>query len=146
MASTFSDTLMHNGILWGENNPLRSRTRYDYEIFNICWYSYRGTNSKKCFDISCLLCKLKNKIPKITIFENTTSRHANITKFDSFVHIDVRNKSWKFQIHISKIGYFTDESVKCRKKLEVKNRMAHKMRNRSNYFPKFTWWCHVINI
>ena len=76
-------------------------------------------NQKKIY-ISGLVCKLKTIIPKIQIFVNTTSRHSNFTNFDRIVHIAVRNEPWKFQIDISKIGYFTEQSVKCPKQLVCK--------------------------
>ena len=50
-------------------------------------------NQKKKFDITGPVCKLQNKIQKIPIFRNATSRHANFTKFCRIVHIDVRNKA-----------------------------------------------------
>ena len=64
--------------------------------------------------------KLQTKIPKISIFENAFSRHANLTQFCRIVHIDVRNTPWQFQIDISKIDYFTEQSVKWRQMLVCK--------------------------
>ena len=137
MASAFSDSLMASG---GCSTPwdLRNYKRYDHEIFTRCWYSLGGTKSKKIFDITGPVCKLQTKIPKIPIFRNATSRHANFMKFCRIVTIDVRNKPWKFQIDISKIGYFTEQSVKCRKSWSVKYRTARKIQNRSHDFTKFT--------
>ena len=80
---------------------------------------YKEAQNKQ-IDITGLVYVLQTKIPKIPIFGNATSRHANCTKFCRIVHIDVRNKSWKFQIDILKIGYFTEQSVKYRKKLVYK--------------------------
>ena len=54
------------------------------------------------------------------VFGNETSRHAIFTKFCRIVTIDVRNKPWKFQIDNSKIGYFTEQSVKWRQMLVCK--------------------------
>ena len=59
--------------------------------------------------MSGLVCKVQTKIPKIPIFENTFSRHANLTIIRRNINIDVRNEPWKFQIDISKIGYFTEQ-------------------------------------
>ena len=39
-----------------------------------------------------------------------------------------------FKIDISKIGYFTEKSVKCQKSWSVKYRMANRMRTRSDDF------------
>ena len=147
MASAFSDSLMASR--GGGSTPpwaLRNYKRYDHEIFTRCCYSLGGPKSKKIFDITGPVCKLQTKIPKIPIFGNATSRHANLTKFCRNINIDVRNKPWKFQIDISKIGYFTEHSVKCRKSWSVKYRTARKIQNRSRDFTKFTRWCHVIHI
>ena len=71
---------------------------------------YVGTQieaqNNKRIDISDLACRLQTKIPRISIFGNATSRHDNLTKFCRNINIDVRNEPWKFQIDISKIGYF----------------------------------------
>ena len=72
------------------------------------------------FDITRLVYKLQTKIPKIPIFRNATSRHANFTKLCRIVNIDIRNWSWKFQIDILKICYFTEQSVKWRQMLVCK--------------------------
>ena len=148
MVSAFSDSLMGSGGRGVETPPWDFKTyrKYEYEIFTRCWYPYGGTKSKKQIDISDLVCRLQTKIPKIPIFGNATSRHANLTKFCRNINIDVRNKPWKFQIDISKIGYFTEHSVKCRKSWSVKYRTARKIQNRSHDFTKFTRWCHVIHI
>ena len=106
----------------------------------------RRQEIRKKYAITLLVCKLQTKIPKNPIFRNATSRHANFMKFCRIVTIDVRNKPWKFQIDISKIGYFTEQSVKCRKSWSVKYRTAHQIRSRSRDFTKFTGWYHVIHI
>ena len=49
-------------------------------------------NQIKNVDITGPVCKLQIKIPKIPIFRNATSRHANFTKFCMIVTIDVRIK------------------------------------------------------
>ena len=82
--------------------------------------THKEVQIRKIFDISDLICKLQTKIPKIPIFGNAISRHANFTNFCRIVHIDVRNKSWKFHIEISKINYFTEQSVKWGKNLVCK--------------------------
>ena len=46
------------------------------------------------------------------MFRNATFRHSNFTKFCRSINIDVQNWSRKFQIDISKIGYFIEQSVK----------------------------------
>ena len=66
------------------------------------------------------VCKLQIKILKISIFGNAIFRRANLTKFCRIVTIDVKNKTWKFPIDISKIGYFTEQSVKWRQMLVCK--------------------------
>ena len=71
----------------------------------------KKARNQKIFDISG--CKLQTKIPKIPIFENATSSHANLTKFCMVIHIDVRKKSWKSQIDMLKIYYVTEQAVKC---------------------------------
>ena len=71
----------------------------------------------KKIDLTGPVCKEQNKIP---IFINATSSHANFMKFCRIVTIDVRNIPWKFQIDISKIGYFTEQSVKWRQMLVCK--------------------------
>ena len=82
---------------------------------------YKETrNKKKNFDIISPVCKLQTKVPKNPIFWNANSRHAKFTKFCRIVHIGIRNKSWKFQIEISKIGYFIEHSVKWRQMLVCK--------------------------
>ena len=76
-------------------------------------------NQKK-IDITWLVCKLQSEIPNNPIFRDATSRHANFTKFYRIVTTDVRNKPWKVHIDISKIGYFTEHSVKWRQMLVCK--------------------------
>ena len=49
----------------------------------------------------------------------------------------------KFQIDILKIGYFTEQSAKCREKLVCKYRTAHEMQNSSHDFTELG---DVINI
>ena len=63
---------------------------------------------------------MTDQSPEKTDFGNAFSRHANFTKFCTIVTIDVRNKPRKFQIDISKIGYFTEQSVKLRQVLVCK--------------------------
>ena len=54
------------------------------------------------------------------ISRNAASRHANFTKFCQIVNIDVKNQPWKFQIYVSKIGYFAEQFVEYWKKLVCK--------------------------
>ena len=146
MASAFSDSLMASGGVVPP--PLRSQELqkvWPWNFYQMLVF-IRRHEIKKFFDITGPVCKLQTKIPKIPIFGNATSRHANLTKFCRNINIDVRNKPWKFQIDISKIGYFTEHSVKCRKSWSVKYRTARKIQNRSRDFTKFTRWCHVIHI
>ena len=82
--------------------------------------NHKEARNQKKIDITGLVCTLQTKIPKIPIFENATFRHANLTTFCRNINMDVRNKPRKFQIDISKIGYFTEDSVRCRKKLVCK--------------------------
>ena len=109
--------------IWGMvPPPMRSQELqklWPWNFYQIL-VSTRRHEIKKIFDRTCLVCKLQTKIPKDPIFGNATSRHANLTKFCRIVAIDVRNESWKFQIDISKIGYLTEQSVECRKKLICK--------------------------
>ena len=106
--------------IWGGGTTKISETTERMTMKFLPDVKQGGTKSKKNFDITWLVCKLQTKIPKNPIFRNATSRHANFTKFCRIVTIDVRNKPWKFQIDISKIGYFTEQSVKWRQMLVCK--------------------------
>ena len=101
-----------NGI-WGVIPPPPQRSK---ELQKVCpWNFYqillsiRRHEITKIFSICGLVCKLQNKI---TIFENATSRHANFAKLCRIVHIDISGKSVEFHIDISKMGCFTEQSVK----------------------------------
>ena len=148
MAAAFSDSF--NGIWgrWVHPPPKISGTTkgMTMKFLPDVGIHKEARNQKKNFDLTGPVCKLQTKILKNTIFGNATFGHANFTKFCRIVTIDVRNKPWKFQIDISKIGYFTEQSVKCRKSWSVKYRTAHKIQSRSRDFTKFTGWCHVIHI
>ena len=82
MASAFSDSLMISGTTKG----MTMKFLPDVGIHT------EARNQKFFFDITGPVCKLQNKIPKISILENATSRHANYTKFCRIINIDVRNK------------------------------------------------------
>ena len=98
-----------NDIWRGWKHPIRSRELQKIWLWNLyqMLVSIRRHKIKK-IKITGLICKVQTKIPKNPIFRNATSRHANFTKFCKIVTIDLRNKPWKFQIDISKIGYFTE--------------------------------------
>ena len=100
---------------------------YLVESLTISWPELASISCLTSFCPPTLVCKLQTKILKIPMFGNTSSRHANFTKFFRIVPIDVRNKSWKFHIDISKIGYFTEQSANWRKSWSVKYGTVHKM-------------------
>ena len=81
---------------------------------------YEEAKNQNKIDITGLVCELQTKIPKNLIFENATSRHANFTTFCKIFIIDIRNKPWKFQIDMSKIGYLTEQPAKLRQMLVCK--------------------------
>ena len=105
-----------------------------------------GSMAKNVFDLSHSVCNLQNKNYEKPNFGNLTYRHQNFAKFCTDIHFDIKKKPWKFRIDISKIGNFTEQSVKCRKSWSVKYRTVQIIRTRSRDFTKFTRWCHVIHI
>ena len=113
-----------NGIWGGGWKHAPPRPRKLLKVWLLDFYqmlvSLRRHKIKKYFDANGPVCKWQIKISKNLIFGNATSRRANFAKFCKIVNIDVRNTFWKFQIDISRIGYFTEKSVKCRKKLVSK--------------------------
>ena len=70
---------------------------------------------------------------KITIYGNSTFRRTN---FKKFCRIDVRKWTWIFQNDISKIGHFTEQSIK--KSWSLKYRTAYKRRTWSRDLSEFT--------
>ena len=70
--------------------------------------SARRHEIRKKFDITWLVCKLQNEIPKNPIFRNATSRYAIFTKFCRIINIDVLKTSDQ---------YLKEQSVKCRQML-----------------------------
>ena len=91
MASAFSDSLMTSGggstphEISGTAKGMTMKFLPDVGV-------YREARNQKKIDITGPVCKLQTKIPKIPIFGNATSRHANLTKFCRNINIDVRNK------------------------------------------------------
>ena len=110
--STYLSSYVSGLSLFGEAGyhlPKISETTgrmYDHEIFTRRQAQLGGTKSEFFFDITWLVCKLQTKL----FFRNAFSRHANFTKFCRIVTIDVRNKSWKFEIDISKIHDFVSRT------------------------------------
>ena len=52
-----------------------------------------------------------NCLPDVKLGEEARNQKMYWPKFCSIIDIDVRDWSWKFQIEISKVGYFTEQSV-----------------------------------
>ena len=107
LASAFSDSLIASGIL-------ETRKGMTMNFYQILVYIKRHKINKI---ITGTVFKVQTQIPKKMTFGNATSRHANFTTFCRIVTTDVRNESKKFKIDIAKVGYFTEQSVKSRKKL-----------------------------
>ena len=103
--------------------PLRSRKLMTMNFYQMSSPMGKHEMQKK-IGISHLVCKSRVSNVKRrsnSLFSgNTTSGYANFTKFRMSISIDVRNKPWKFQIDMSKIGYFTEQSVKWRQMLVCK--------------------------
>ena len=71
------------------------------------------------------------------------SGDGNFAQFCKIINIDIRKLPKKFQIYISKIDNFTDQSVNCR---SAKYRTGCKVQTRSWKVTKFGEWCYVIYI
>ena len=104
------------------------------------WYCIKAQN--QLLYINHLVCKLKVRNWKASIFENTTSRHNDFTKFCRIIDNCIRNQSLKFQVDILKIGYFTERFIKC---WAAKYNTVYEMRTKSRDITKFTGWCYVIH-
>ena len=93
MAFPFSDSLMASGGWVGVVPPpkISGTTKGMTMKFLLDVGIYKEARNQKKFDITGPVCKLQNKIPKILIFRNATSRHANFTKLCRIVNIDIRN-------------------------------------------------------
>ena len=92
MASAFPDSLIASGR-GVEIPPKISGTKIGMIMkFLPDVGIHKEARNQKKIDITVPVCKLQTKIPKILIFGNATSRHANLTKFCRNINIDVRNK------------------------------------------------------
>ena len=92
MASAFSESLVASGG-WNHPPPKISGTTKGMVMKFLPQVSiHKEAQIKKFFDITGLVCKLQNKILKISIFGNATSRHANFMKFGRIINVDVRNE------------------------------------------------------
>ena len=92
MASAFSDNLMASGGVQPIHPKISGTTKGTTMKFLPDVGVHKDAQNQKIFDITGPVCKLQTKIPKIPIFGNATSRHANLTKFCRNINIDVRNK------------------------------------------------------
>ena len=91
MAYAFSDSLMASGGWFQPPNISGTIKGMTMKFLPDVGIRKEARNQKK-IDITGPVCKLQTKIPKIPIFGNATSRHANLTKFCRNINIDVRNK------------------------------------------------------
>ena len=101
--SNFCSSRQLNGIWEGWSNHLISHT-----MSCLIW---RHEITKK-FDITDSVCNLQTKNWENLIFRYPASSDQNFAKFCKVIHLDVRKQSWKFQIDISKIDYFTGRPLK----------------------------------
>ena len=96
MASAFSDSLIASGG-WKQPPEISKTTKGMILKFLPDIGTHQEALNKKTGPVF----QLQTKFPK-----NPIVRHANFTKFCRIITIEVRNEFWKFQINISKIGYF----------------------------------------
>ena len=93
MASAFSNDLMASGGGggWFQSREILGTTKGMTMKFIPDVGIHKEAQNKKKFDKTGRVCKLRTKIPKIPIFGNAASRHANFATFYRIVIIDVRN-------------------------------------------------------